>query len=117
MNEYVKIYVFVPKSHFDQLRLALGEAGIGKMGNYDCCAFATEGKGYFRPLKGANPAIGSVGRIEEVSEIKLEFVCKKSEIDRVLRVVKDNHPYEEVALDVIPLLNLPSIGNVKNKES
>jgi len=111
MKEYVKVYVFVPKTHFDQLRLALGEAGIGKMGNYDYCAFATEGKGYFRPLKGANPAIGSVDNIEEVPEMKLEFVCEKSEIDKVLEAVKKNHPYEEVALDIIPMIGLPSIKN------
>ena len=52
-------------------------------------------------------------KIEEVKEIKLEFVCLESEIDKVLKVVKDNHPYEEVALDVIPLLDLPSINNPK----
>lgn len=114
MNKYVKVYVFVPKSHFDQLRLALGEAGIGKMGNYDYTAFATEGKGYFRPLKGANPAIGAVGKIEEVPEMKLEFVCEESEIGKVLEVVKKNHPYEEVALDVVPLVGFPSVDNKKS---
>ncbi len=113
MNKYVKIYVFIPKTHANKVRLALGEAGIGKMGNYDHCAFVSEGKGYFHPLGDANPAIGSVGKIEEVEEIKLEFVCLESEIDKVIEVVKEHHPYEEVALDVIPLLDLPSINNPK----
>jgi len=113
MKQFVKIYVFVPKTHINKMRLALGQAGIGKMGNYDHCAFVSEGKGYFRPLDGANPAIGSIGKTEEVEEVRLEFVCLESEIDKVLEIVKKNHPYEEVALDVIPLLDLPSINNPK----
>lgn len=113
MNDYVKIQVFVPKSHIDKARLALGKAGVGRMGNYDYTAFVTEGKGYFRPLKGAKPAVGKIGEIEETTEFKLEFVCDKSEIDKVIKIVKENHPYEEVALDVIPMLDLPSINNKK----
>ena len=111
MNKYVKIYVFIPKTHANKVRLALGESGIGKMGNYDHCSFISEGKGYFRPLDGANPAIGSVGKIEEVKEIKLEFVCLESETDKVMEIIKKNHPYKEVALDIIPLLDLLSINN------
>ena len=110
MNSYVKIQVFIPKSHVDKIRLALGESGIGRMGDYDYTAFITEGRGYFRPLKGAQPAIGEVGEIEEVAEMKLEFVCDKSEINKVMEIIKENHPYEEVALDVLPLLDFPSIN-------
>ena len=113
MKQFVKIYIFIPKNHVDQVRLALGEAGIGKMGNYDHCSFVSEGMGYFRPLSGANPAIGSIGKIEEAEEVKLEFVCLESEIEKVLEIVKKNHPYEEVALDLIPLLDLPSTNNTK----
>ena len=111
IGRYVKIYVFVPKTHINKVRLALGQAGIGKMGNYDHCSFVSEGKGYFRPLEGADPAIGNVGKIEEVGEMKLEFVCNKSEIEKVIEVIKENHPYEEVALDIIPLSDFPSINN------
>lgn len=114
MSNYIKVQLFTPKSHLDEIRIALGEAGIGKMGNYDYCSFVSEGKGYFRPLDGATPAIGKVGEIEEVEEVKLEFVCSQSDIEKVLEVIKENHPYEEVALDVIPLLDFPSINNKKN---
>lgn len=113
MEKFVKIYVFVPKTHVERIRLALGEVGIGKMGNYDFCAFVSEGRGYFRPLNGANPTIGNIGKIEEVEEMKLEFICRESEIQKVINIIKTHHPYEEVALDVIPLLDLPSINNPK----
>ncbi len=35
----VKFVVFVPLSHADKVRQALGEAGAGKIGNYDFCSF------------------------------------------------------------------------------
>jgi hypothetical protein len=108
MNSYVKIQIFVPKSHVDEVRLALGKAGIGRMGNYDYTSFVSEGRGYFRPLDGANPTIGRVGEIEEVEEVKLEFVCLKTEIDKVTEIIKRHHPYEEAALDVIALLDFPN---------
>ena len=109
MTKYVKVQLFVPKSHINKVRLALGTAGIGKMGNYDHTAFVSEGRGYFRPLAGSNPTIGKLGKIEEVSELKLEFVCLKSEIEKVKEIIKLTHPYEEVALDILTLTDLPSI--------
>ncbi len=74
-------------------------------------SFVTEGTGYFRPLKGANPAVGKVGKIEEVSGFKLEFVCNKSEINKIIKVIKAKHPYEEAALDIIPTIDLFKSNN------
>ena len=113
MDKNVKIQVFVPKSHLNIIRLALGEAGIGKIGCYDYCSFVSSGTGYFRPLVGSNPSIGIIGKIEEVEEIKLEFVCNESEIEKVIKIIKKNHPYEEIALDIIPLLGPFSIKKSK----
>lgn len=42
--------------------------------------------------------------------MKLEFICLKSEIDKVIEIIKRHHPYEEAALDVIVLLDFPSIN-------
>ncbi len=39
----VKLVVFVPISHSDIVRKALGEAGAGKIGNYDFCSFSSRG--------------------------------------------------------------------------
>jgi len=109
-TEYLKVYVFIPKSDAGKVRLAIGEAGMGKIGNYDHCSFVSEGRGYFRPLEGANPTIGSVGKPEEVEEVKLEFICQKNDLDKVFEVLKKVHPYEEIAMDVVPLFGPPSIS-------
>lgn len=100
-----KIQTYCPKDAADKVRLAIGEAGGGKMGNYSHCVFVTEGKGYFLPLEGAQPAIGHVGKIEQVDEVKIEFICEKENIKKVVEVIKQAHPYEEVPIDIIQLMD------------
>jgi len=102
----VKIVVFVPESHADIVRKAVGDVGAGKIGNYSHCSFSSKGMGRFLPLDGANPTIGSVGNWEMVDEEKIEFVCNKTDLEKVIAAMKKVHPYEEVAFDVYPLFDL-----------
>lgn len=104
-SDNVKVWLTCPKSHADKVRMAIGDAGIGKIGNYSHCSFVTEGKGYSKPNEGANPHIGTVGKVEEVDEVIIEFVCRKDQIELLKQVVKEHHPYEQVAMDVFPLLD------------
>jgi hypothetical protein len=98
-----KIVVYVPDSHGDAVRQALGEAGAGRIGNYAHCSFTARGVGRFLPLAGANPAIGVVGRLEEVEEERIETICAEERLRGVLAAVRRVHPYEEPAIDVYPL--------------
>lgn len=104
-SENVKLVVFVPTSHADIVREALGEAGAGKMGNYVFCSFSSPGYGRFLPLEGADPAIGEVGTFEKVEEERIEVVCPIVIIKDVVTAMKKVHPYEEVAYEIYPLLN------------
>lgn len=109
-NQYVKLVVFVPETHASLVREALVREGAGKMGNYDSCSFSTKGIGRFRPRVGAHPFIGTavsedgVGVVEEVIEERIETICERSKLKQVIEAVKRIHPYEEPALDIIPLL-------------
>lgn len=103
--KFVKVAVYVPVSHAEKIREVLAENGAGKMGDYDSCSFSVKGVGRFRPLKGADPYIGKVGKIEEVEEEKIETICARADVERVLAVVRAAHPYEEPAIDVYPLLD------------
>ncbi len=103
-NSLLKIVVTVPVSHADIVRSAIGEAGGGKLGDYSHCTFSVRGAGRFLPLSGANPTIGEVGKLEEVVEERIEFVCERAQAKAVIAAIKKVHPYEEVALDIIPLL-------------
>lgn len=102
----VKIAVFCPTENTDALRKAIGDAGAGIIGNYSHCSFSSKGVGRFLPKEEANPTIGEVGKLEEVEEEKIEFICPKEKVSEIIKVIKDNHPYEEVALDVYPILDL-----------
>ena len=98
-----KLVVFVPVEDADRLLDALAEAGAGQVGDYERCAWTTTGTGTFRPLDGASPAIGEVGRVEQVEEARLEVVLPRDRRQRVLRAMLSAHPYEEPAYDVLEL--------------
>lgn len=102
-SKNVKIVVFVPESHTDIVREAMGKVGAGIIGNYSFCTFSSKGIGRFRPEQGANPHIGSLGKLEEVIEERIETVCLREKLPEVIKAIKKVHPYEEVALDVYPL--------------
>ena len=106
MKELVKLVVFVLESDADQVRQALGEAGAGKIGNYTFCSFSSKGTGRFKPESGANPAIGEVGKFEEVTEERIEVACEKEQTKSIIEAIKKVHPYEEVVIDIYPMLAL-----------
>ena len=99
----IKIVVFVPESHTDAVREAMGKAGTGKIGKYTFCSFSSKGTGRFRPEDGAHPAIGEVGKLESVQEERIEAVCERKNLANVIKAIKKAHPYEEVVLDIYPL--------------
>lgn len=100
-----KIQTYCPKEAADKVRLAIGEARGGKLGNYSHCAWVTEGYGYFLPLEGADPKIGKVGKMEKVQEVKIEFICEENKVKGVIEAIKKAHPYEEIPIDVIQLMD------------
>ena len=95
-----KIVVYVPLSHADIVRDAIGKAGGGKLGKYSFCSFSARGVGRFKPEEGAQPHIGTVGKLEEVEEERIEVTCEAELVEKVVAAIKKVHPYEEVAMDV-----------------
>lgn len=103
MEKRYKIVVYVPADQADKLREAMGNAGAGKVGNYSHCMFTVKGTGQFKPEEGAHPTIGSVGKLEEVSEDRIETICSGDKLQDVLKAIREVHPYEEPATDVYPI--------------
>ncbi len=106
-NTHVKIVVFVPSSHVERLTAAMAEAGAGIIGQYDSCSFRTPGTGTFRGGPQTNPYSGKRGTVETVEETRLEMIAPKTGVGPIVRAIRNVHPYEEVAYDVIPV-NTPS---------
>jgi hypothetical protein len=105
MTAQVKIVVFVPITHADIVRQAMGDAGAGRIGLYSHCSFSADGLGRYIPLDGAHPAIGEVGKIEQVQEERVECVCERVKAREVLAAIRKVHPYEEVAFDIYLLIS------------
>lgn len=102
----VKLVVFVPVSAADNVRRVLGEAGAGKIGNYDFCSFSVRGTGRFCGNQYSNPTIGKAGSYEAVEEERIEVVVSRDILNEVVEKMKAAHPYEEVAFDIYPLEDL-----------
>ncbi len=98
-----KIVVFVPEAHGERLREAMGDAGAGRIGDYAYCSFTVKGIGRFKPLAGASPSVGEVGKFEAVAEERIETVCAEERLKDVLAAIRAVHPYEEPAIDIYPL--------------
>jgi hypothetical protein len=96
-----KLVVFVPVPDAERLIDALASAGAGAIGDYDRCAWVSEGKGTFRPLDGARPAIGHVGEVETIREARVEMVVPVGRRADVVAALRAAHPYEEPAFDVL----------------
>ena len=99
-----KLAVFVPEDAFDDVREALADAGAGRIGDYEACAFASEGTGFFKPGAGADPHIGTAGGdVESAHERKLEVEVARWNLSSVMAALEEAHPYEEVAHDLYPV--------------
>jgi dinuclear metal center YbgI/SA1388 family protein len=100
-----KLTVFVPLGYEDPVRQALGDLGLGVIGLYSHCSFASRGLGTYRPLPGAQPFRGAVASLSRAEESRLEMLAPESLLPAALTRLKEVHPYEEVAYDLYPLKN------------
>jgi hypothetical protein len=98
-----KLVVFTPIGDADAVRAALHAAGAGHVGDYDTVSYTVAGEGRFRPLPGADPAVGEIGSLEVTDELRIEALMPRHLRTDVVRAVLAAHSYEEVAYDVIEL--------------
>ncbi|GMV26869.1 MAG: GTP cyclohydrolase 1 type 2 [Phycisphaerae bacterium] len=103
-----KIVTFLPQADADKMRQALATAGAGLIGNYSVCSFAVPGTGTFLGDEKSSPVIGQPGRLEHVSELRLEMVCSRASLPLVLATLRQFHPYQTPAIDVYDLIPQPS---------
>ena len=104
MSQLIKVVVTVPEQDADKLREAIGNADGGQIGNYTHCSFSSKGTGRFLPVEGAHPAIGAVGKLEQVAEERIEITCEQDKLTNIVQTIRDNHPYEEPTIDIYPML-------------
>ena len=100
--------VLVPSDSADAVRQAMFAVGAGQIDTYDQCSWTVAGSGQFRPLDGAQPALGQVGELETVTEERIELLAPSRLRERVLAALRAAHPYEVPAFDVLEVADLAS---------
>ena len=100
-----KLNYYVPVDAKEKTKQALFDIGVGKFDNYENCSFETLGKGQFKPIENANPAIGALDTLEVLDEYKIEMICSDALIAKAVKTLKESHPYEEVAYEVFKMEN------------
>lgn len=103
-----KLTTFLPPDHYEQVAEALFGSGAGRIGQYRQCAFVSQGTGTFLAPEGASPYLGRPGQSERVSELRLETLLPLAAVPGALKALKEAHPYEEPAVDIIPLAQGPA---------
>lgn len=94
----------VPEEGLNAVLDAISDAGGGIQGNYTHCAFTNPGLGHFKPSDSANPHLGAVGEVNAVEEWRVETFCDRTVAKAVVDAIKKAHPYEEVVVYVVPLI-------------
>ena len=101
----VKIIVTIPVKNLEDVRKVICEAGAGIIGNYTYCSITTKCIGTFKPTENANPYIGKKNKLEFVEEEKLEVRCNINKVKDIISKIREVHPYEEPAIDIVPLID------------
>lgn len=104
-NSLKQLTTYIPKSHVETVREALFDIGLGQIGDYTDCAFTSSGEGSFKAIEGAKPYIGQPNVRHYENEVKLEIVFPNYLQNTAVQTLKNAHPYEEVAFQVINLEN------------
>ncbi len=101
----VKIVTTVPIENANEVRQAIGAAGGGQDGEYTYCSFSVVGEGRFMPSAQANPHIGTANELSVVEEERIEVLCDREFASKVLKSIREAHPYEQVPVQVYPLID------------
>ncbi len=100
-----KLVTYCPEDHSGKVLAALFSAGAGGIGNYDECSFSTNGTGTFRGNESSNPVVGEKGVRHNEPENRIEVIFRDFDQQKILKALRDAHPYEEIAYDVYTLDN------------
>ena len=94
-----RISFYVPDEHCEAVKNALFAIGAGKIGDYEQCAWQTQGTGQYLPLPNSQPYQGKANQLSKTIEYKVEMVCPDAIINKALQTLVLAHPYETPAYE------------------
>ncbi len=99
---YYKVVVFLPPEDREKIMEAVNGAMEPIYPHYDMVFSYQMVTGCWRPLEGADPYQGELGKVEVADELRMEFAIKAPDLRRVIDAIIAAHPYEEPGIDVYP---------------
>jgi dinuclear metal center YbgI/SA1388 family protein len=118
-----KLITYVPEKEVSKVRNALFSANGGSIGNYDNCSFNVLGDGTFRGNEDSSQTLGEKGKNHTEKEVQISIVFETKNETAILKALQKNHPYEEVAYQIITTENIHQnigmgmIGDLPNEMS
>lgn len=100
-----KLTTYVPESAADDVRKSLFKVGAGHIGDYSNCSFNMTGEGTYLGGENTKPSIGKPGSFEKVNETFISVIFESHLQSKILKTLFTDHPYEEVAYDIVTLEN------------
>lgn len=104
METAYKVAVNVPAGTEDGIMDAIDEVMEPLYPGYEHVFMRWDVRGCWRAAEGSRPFLGEVGRLETADEVRIEFAVREEDVGRVVRRIAEVHPYEEPAIDVIPMI-------------
>jgi len=101
-----KLTTYVPKKDAEKVRTALFNVGAGAIGNYNNCSFNMDGVGTYKGNDDSNPTLGEKGKLHKENEAFISVIFEAHLERDLLRTLFKEHPYEEVAYDIVTTDNV-----------
>jgi hypothetical protein len=102
LRKIYRVTTFVPPEHLDTLLRGIASEAPLRYGQYDQSAWwSAVGVEQFRPLPGAKPTSGTVGTVERVPTVRVEFAIARdpTQLAQLIeRGLRPNHPWQEPAV-------------------
>lgn len=109
MRTVYKVCVNIPEGFLEKLMDALESSVEPLFPGYSRAFCYWPVKGTWRTLEGSSPYNGTVGEITIADEVRVEFAVHPDDLEKAVSTIRDIHPYEEPAIDVIPMADWKSI--------
>ena len=104
-----KIGVNIPEEFLQKMMDSVNKSIEPVYPGYDRTFSYWKVTGTWRPLPGSDPFLGNIGEIEIAEEMRVEFAVREKDLRPAIEAVRRIHPYEEPAIDVIPMIGWKSV--------
>ena len=95
-----KVVTYVEKKFANKYLQNIKTAKLNQIGNYINCISTSEVVSCWTSLEDANPTVGAPNTESVEREIRIELLVSLEDLERVISILKNYHPYETPEIDV-----------------